>query len=229
MANRGQIRGPLGGLVRKMIDSSLKKGFRHLLWTPPAEPLPPQIILVANHHGWFDGYAAFALLERLDRPFLDWIAEYDSFPLFGHVGGMPFPPHDPAARTATVRRTIRLMREEGVSLLLFAEGVLHEGPDLLPFGRSLDLVAAKVPDARVIPCALVYAMGIHQLPECRLRLGEPVLPGADLAARTRAEVARLLDLERENPSTELLLKGTRDVNERMKFPKFPPKRAPRKR
>ena len=203
-----------------MIYRDLKRGFRHLLWTPPAEPLPPQIILVANHHGWFDGYALFALLEKLERPFLDWIAEYDSFPLFGHVGGMPFPPHDPAARTATVRRTIRLMRSEGVSLLLFAEGHLHEGPGLLPFGRSLDLIAAKVPNARVIPCAIVYAMGIHQLPEVRLRVGAPMPPGEGIGARTQAEVARLLDIECADPSRTLLVQGTRDVNERLKFPKF---------
>ncbi len=217
---RSQIRGPLGRLVRAMIYRDLRKGFRRVLWTPPPAATPRQVILVANHHGWFDGYLMFALAERLDRPILDWIAEYDSFPLFGHVGGLPFPPDDPARRTATVRKTIRLMRDEGVSLLLFAEGVLHEAPDLLPFGRSLDLVAAKVPGAAVIPCALVYAMGIHQLPEARLRVGAPVEPGPGLAARTRDAVAALLAEERERPSTELLLAGTRDVNERLKFPTF---------
>lgn len=215
-----QEEGLLGRAVAAMITRQTRKGFRHVLWTPPAAPLPRQVILVPNHHGWFDGYVMFILAKTLGRPILDWIAEYESFPLFGKVGGMPFPAGDPAARSMTVRRTIRLMRAEGRSLLLFAEGVLHTGPELLPFGRSLDVVARAVPEAAVVPVAIVYAMGIHQLPEVRIRIGEPLAPGDDLGARCRRDVAELLRQERETPSTELLLAGKRDINERLKPPNF---------
>lgn len=213
-----QETGLLGRLVAAMIRRQTAKGFRHVLWTLPTEPLPRQVILVPNHHGWFDGYLMFLAAKAIGRPILDWIAAYDSFPLFGRVGGLPFPPDEPETRVETVRRTIRRMKAEERSLLLFAEGVLHEEPELLPFGRSLEVVAKAVPDAVVIPVAIVYAMGIHQLPEARIRFGAPLERGPDLGERCRAAVAKLLQEERLRPSTEVLLPGTRDINERIKPP-----------
>lgn len=215
-----QENGVLGGLVGAMIRRQTRKGFRHILWTPPARPLPEQIILVPNHHGWFDGYVMFLAAKALQRPILDWIAEYESFPLFGKVGGMPFPPADSAVRVATVRRTIRIMLQEKRSLLLFAEGVLHAEPELLPFGRSLEVVSKAVPQAAVIPVGIVYSMGVHQLPEARVRIGEPVEQGPELSTRCRTAVEELLEKEQEEPSTNLLLSGTRDINERLRPPQF---------
>lgn len=201
-----------------MIRRQTRAGFRQVLWTPPATALPVQVILVPNHHGWFDGYLMYLAAKAVGRPILDWIAAYDSFPLFRTVGGMPFPPDDLTLRTATVRRTIRRMREERRSLLLFAEGVLHDGPGILPLGRSLEVVARAVPEAAVVPVAIVYAMGIHQRPEARVRFGEIAARGEGLGERTRTEVERLLAVERARPSTDLLLAGTRDINERIKPP-----------
>ena len=209
-----QESGAVGRMVAAMIRRQTRAGFRNVLWTPPAEQIPRQVILVANHHGWFDGYLLFLAAKALGRPVLDWIAAYESFPLFGTVGGMAFPPNDPAGRAATIKRTIRRMKGESRSLMLFAEGVLHAGPDLLPFGRSLEVVARAVPEAAVIPVGIVYAMGIHQRPEARLRFGAPVEGGEALSARTQTAVAGLLEIERRNRSEIVLLAGAPDINER---------------
>jgi 1-acyl-sn-glycerol-3-phosphate acyltransferase len=157
---------------------------------------------------------------QLGLPIVDWIQEYDAFPLFGKIGGMPFPADDPARRAATIKKTIRMMREDGRSLMLFAEGILHRPPELMTFGKSLELVAGKVPGVAVVPVSIRYEMGLHERPECFLGFGAPVEPGDRLAYRTRLEVQRLLDegavwIRHDPGRYQVLAEGTKDVNERM--------------
>lgn len=213
-----QREGILGAAVDAMLRRAVRRTFHHVDWSPPG-PLPDgPAIFVANHHGWHDGYLMYLAITALDRRVLDWIQAYDTFPLFGKIGGMPFPAEDAAVRAATIRRTVRLMREEGRSLMLFAEGVLHRPPELLPFGKSLELVAGKT-GATTVPVAIRYEMGAHERPEAYLSFGDPVAPGPDLSSRTRLAVASELDrlaarLARpESPMTRLSA-GTPDVNER---------------
>lgn len=149
----------------------------------------------------------------------DWIQEYDTFPLFGQIGGMPFPADDPARRAATIRQSIRYMQDERHSLLLFAEGVLHRPPQLLPFGKSLDMLVKRVPNVTVYPVGIRYELAMHERPECFIRFGSPIEAGPEFAQRTRLAVAAQLDriaVDRITaPETfELLHKGTADVNER---------------
>lgn len=209
----------MGLAVDRMIRRSVRKAFHTVRWQPPKEKLQAPAILVANHHGWHDGYLMYLAAIALNVRVVDWISEYDAFPLFGKIGGMRFPKDDAAARGATVKRTIRLMREEKRSLLLFAEGILHRPPGLLPFGKALEVVARSVPGVQVVPVALRYELAMHERPEAWLRFGDPVLLGDDLASRTRLAVAAGLDAlateMRFSPERyETLAKGTLDVNER---------------
>ncbi len=206
-----------------MVRRSVRARFRRVYWVPPdPKPVSPTIF-ATNHHGWFDGYLMFHALTKLEARFLDWVQEYDSFPLFGKVGCLPFPADRPEARAATVRKTIRLMREERRNLLLFAEGILHRPPDLLEFGKALELVAAKVPGVSVTPVAIRYDFAMNERPEAWIQFAGPVPLGPDLSSRTRQAVQDLLqDTDRrlrESPGDfEVLVEGTLDVNERMKFP-----------
>ena len=160
-----------------MIRRSVRKAFHTVHWLPPKETPKAPAILVANHHGWHDGYLMYLAATKLGVRVVDWIAEFDAFPLFAKVGGMRFPHDDPAARAATIRRTIRLMRDDGRSLLLFAEGVLHRPPGLMPFGKALETVAHAVPAANVIPVAIRYELAMHERPEAWVRFGEGVPRG----------------------------------------------------
>ena len=214
-----QQEGILGLAVDRMIRRSVRKAFHTVHWCPPKEPPAAPTILVANHHGWHDGYLMYLAATALGVRVVDWIAEFDAFPLFGKIGGMRFPADDPAARGATIRRTIRLMREERRSLLLFAEGTLHRPPGLMPFGKALETVARAVPEARIVPVAIRYELSMHERPEAWLRFGEEVARGDDLAARSRLAVAAGLDalaaeLRFSPDQFETLSKGTLDVNER---------------
>ena len=219
-----QHEGVLGLAVDRMIRRSVRRAFHTVHWNSPAKPQAPAI-LVANHHGWHDGYLMYLAATRMGLRFVDWIAEYGAFPLFGKVGGMPFPPEDAGVRAATIRRTIRLMREERRSLLLFAEGTLHRPPGLLPFGKALETVARAVPEVRVAPVAIRYELAMHERPEAWLRFGPEVPLGDDLAARARLAVGAGLDaLAGESrfdaARYETLARGTLDVNERWDVRRF---------
>ncbi len=208
----------VGGMIRR----SVRRSFRNVYWIPPlATPAPP-VILVPNHHGWHDGYLMYHLVTTLGLRSVDWITEFDAFPLFAKIGGMPFPVATSARRIATVKRTIRLMKKENRSLVLFAEAELHAAPELLPFGKALETVAKAVPNAAILPIAIRYEMGIHERPEAFLQIGEPIQRGGEFLERTRRAVADLL--KKPTPAEwQILVKGTPDVNERWDMRRLPRK------
>jgi len=163
---------------------------------------------------------------RLGLPVVDWIQEFDSFPFFGSIGGMPFPANDPVGRFKTIRKTIQLMRESKTSLILFAEGKLHRPDSLLPFGRALELVASKVPDVEVIPVAIRYEQALHERPEAYLSFGCPIPLGDNLSFRARLEVAAELDRLKvmslfDREKLEVIFEGVKDVNERLSMKAIP--------
>jgi 1-acyl-sn-glycerol-3-phosphate acyltransferase len=208
-----------------MIRRSVRRRFHSVYWIPPSFELRPPVIFVPNHHGWFDGYLMYHVVTQLGIPTLDWIQEYDSFPLFGKIGGMPYPLQNPRVRAATVKRTIRMMRDGKWSLLLFAEAELHYPPTLLEFGKALETVADKVTDAQVVPVAIKYEMAMHERPEAFISMGEPLVQGGGLSQRTRQRVQELLcELESairvRRDGFDLLAGGTPDVNERWSMARF---------
>jgi len=221
-----QTTGLIGKLVDGMIRRSVRKAFHTVRWIPPSAPVSQPAIFVPNHHGWHDGYLMYVALTRLGYPFLDWITEYDAFPLFGKVGGMRFPRDDAAARAATIRQTIRMLQAGKKNLLLFAESELHYPSELLPFGDALGLIAKKVPGVAIIPVAIRYEMAFHERPEAFLTFGPPVEAGPRVPERTRLAVRALLDETalkvRHRPEAfQTLLHGTKDVNERWDMRNIP--------
>lgn len=199
-----------------MIRRSVAKRFRAVYFRGATDQKPP-VVFVANHHGWHDGYLTFCLVTKLGVPTLDWIVEYGAFPAFGKIGGMPFPVGDPAARAVTVRRTVRMMRQ-GWSLVLFGDGVLRRPEEAWSVGGAVETVARHVPEATVMPLAIVYDMSLHERPEAFLSLGSPVPAGPNLRERTEEALRTELELTRQAVASgaefELLVKGTPDVNER---------------
>lgn len=214
-----QDEGLAGRAVGAMIRRSVQKQFKAVYWEPVEAP-PAPCIFVANHHGWYDGYLMYHLVTRLGRRSVDWIQEFDAFPLFAKVGGMPFRLNDPTGRAETVRRTVRLMKNEGRSLILFAEGVLHYPPEILPFGKNLATVERLVPNATIVPVAISYEFAMHERAEAFIRVGSPVsADGAREAMQTLlTENQRLI--RAESRPFEVLVKGTDSVNERLDMRRF---------
>ena len=208
-----------------MIRRSVRKRFHTVYWQPPSVELSAPVIFVPNHHGWFDGYLMFHVVKALNTSCLDWIQEFDAFPWFEKIGGMPYPLNDLKRRGVTVKKTIRMMNEKGLSLLLFAEAELHYPPELLPFGKALETVADKVPNSIVMPVAIHYEMSMHERPEAFIGFGNPVEKGPGLAERTREAVLEVLtrlrsDAKEQKSTFSVLAKGTPDVNERWDLRKW---------
>jgi len=228
--SESQAQGFIGQQVAAMIRRSLRARFHTIWWEEPGELPAAPCIYVPNHHAWHDGYVMYTALTRMHEErgrtrFYDWIQEYESFPLFGYVGGLPFPPGDAGKRAATIRKTIRRMREDSASLLLFAEQHMHRPPELREFGKALETISRQVPAASVIPVAIRYELCMHERPEAYVRFGPPVEAGPDLSRRTRNAVRRELDylravIEFHPERLTPLLAGTKDVNERLDMRRF---------
>ena len=221
-----QAEGWIGRFVDGMIRRSVRSRFHTVHWVPPSKPLPEPCIFVPNHHGWHDGYLMYHAITALRIRTLDWIQEFDAFPLFAKVGGMPFPADDATRRGATIRKTIRLMTTEKRSLILFAEQHLHRPPEVMVFGKALELVSKRVPEACVVPVGIHYELSMHERPECFMMFGTPRTGKDATPEQTRLAVKALLDelavkIKFDPEAFQVLVKGTLDVNERMDMRRVP--------
>ncbi|MDR3692727.1 MAG: 1-acyl-sn-glycerol-3-phosphate acyltransferase [Fimbriimonas sp.] len=218
-----QQSGVLGFLVGGMIRRSVRTRFRRVYWRKREQLLTSPTILYANHHGWMDGYLMFHLVMRLGLNCVDWIEEFDTFPLFAMVGGLRFSKGDILGRASTIRKTIRLMNDHGRSLVIFPEQQLHRPPDLLPFGRVLETMARHVPGVELVPVAIRYELSIHERPEAWISTGSKHSFGGLLDCQDRL-TRQLVDLRAEIARDEpfdVLADGTPDVNERWNMRRLP--------
>lgn len=207
-----------------MIRRSVRKNFRAVYWDPPTFELRHPTVFFANHHGWYDGYLMFHAVEALGVRCLDWIQEYDAFPLFGSVGGLPFPVDDPGRRAATIRKTVRALKSKTASLVLFPEQPLHYPPDVHVFGAAMELLARQVPEVVFCPVAIRYEFALHERAEGFLRFGAPVPLSRDLLTVGRDRLVDLLNGLVEDIRTgrefPVLAHGTKSVNERWDMRRF---------
>lgn len=218
-----QEEGLIGRIVGGMIRRSVRARFRNVYWRPPTSSIQPPAILYANHHGWMDGYLMFHLVRKLNLVCLDWIEEFDTFPLFTWVGGVRFAKGDTSGRALAIRRTIREL-QRGKSLVLFAEGFLHRPPQIFPLGRSLEALAKQVPNLSLVPVAIYQEMSMHERPEAWISVGQPheFVSLECSRERLQAELNRLrADVEAE-VKFDVLAAGTASINERMSMKRFRP-------
>ncbi len=219
-----QEQGVAGKLVASMIRRSVRKHFHTVYWSNAnSETLRSPAVLYANHHGWMDGYLMFHLISELGLVSVDWIEEFDSFPLFSKIGGMRFAKGDFTGRVGTIRKTIRLMQNESCSLVLFPEGTMHRPPSLLPFGGALDLIAKRVPNAVFVPIGIYYEQSMHQRPEAWISvdLVHTFHSRQDCEERLASNLENLRESVKSGHSFEILARGTKDVNERWDMRRLP--------
>jgi 1-acyl-sn-glycerol-3-phosphate acyltransferase len=217
-----QEEGIIGKIVGGMIRRSVRSRFRNVYWRPPGIKLTAPVIFYVNHHGWLDGYVMFHVITKLGIRCLDWIQEFDAFPLFSKIGGMRFTSGDLPQRVKTVRKTIKLMRTENRSLIIFPEGVMHRPPEVWQLGRSLETVAKKVPGVTLVPVSIIYEHSIHERPEAWVTVGEPHAFDSLGKCKDRLELGlfSLKSAISQGEQFDLLACGTPDVNERMSMKRF---------
>lgn len=216
-----QEQGILGRAVGAMIRRSVRQRYRNVYWRSVEPKIPAPAVLYANHHSWMDGYLMFHLALKLNLVCVDWIEEFDTFPLFKYVGGIRYPRGEVASRVAAVRQTIQEL-EKGKSLVIFPEGVLHRPPNVLPLGKAMATIARHVPQATFVPVAIAQEISMHERPEAWLSLGRPHTFESldDCHERLTCELSGLRrDVQSEVPFS-LLAPGTPSVNERMSLKRF---------
>jgi 1-acyl-sn-glycerol-3-phosphate acyltransferase len=131
------------------------------------------------------------------------------------AGHIPVPREDPRRAVRTMTRAGRIMREHGVSLLIFPEGGRSHDGVLQPFKEGAAYIAIKA-QAPLIPVAIigtheVLAMGsaVFHAGRVRVQIGDPIptegLTLRDRGALTEAarqQIAELLGTEAGvNPRT----------------------------
>jgi len=211
---------PVPWLVDRLIRSGLRRTFRRVCWVGPWPPRLPDgpVIAYANHHHYYDGHLGWLLFrEHLGRPTTVWMAEWRRFPFFGAVGAQPFPPDDPSARAATVRRTARRFQKNPQTVLLYyPEGELRRPDDGLgPFSTSPERMARLYPTAVWWPLAVHVTWDGHAAPTAYLRGGPPHAADGSERQRLARQWAALKGSS--TAPTHVLLDGTRDAAERWSF------------
>jgi 1-acyl-sn-glycerol-3-phosphate acyltransferase len=216
----------MSGLARRfayhLLERSLRRAFRQIVWVGELSPLPPDrpVVLLANHHLFHDAQVLGWMITRvLRRHGIVWMEELDRFPFLAPLGPLPFPAANAARRVTTIRRTIREMhRDPSTVLLYFPEGELHDADDGVgPFPASrLTRLQRALPAASWWPVALRLG-GSHE--------ARPIvwLTGAEPQPRIRGterETLKALLRQLEAPARKrltVLLEGEPGPHERWDF------------
>ncbi|BFH77042.1 lysophospholipid acyltransferase family protein (plasmid) [Thermus thermophilus] len=200
----------LGLLVEALLLRSLKGSLRgvYLRGEAPTGPL----VLVLNHHGFFDGHLVWLLGKLYRKPLSLLVAEENlkGFPVLKLAG---------ALEAGRVREALRrLGRGEWVAL--FPEGEMRYPGPLGPLREGARWLARKA-GVSLLPVALRVVLRGYEHPEAFVWIGKPVPPGEEAGAL--GELLQALDAllaqthPREVPEGfREVLRGRRSLEERVR-------------
>jgi 1-acyl-sn-glycerol-3-phosphate acyltransferase len=165
------------------------------------EKLDPRrgYVLVANHASYFDTPAVLSSIPLQFRFFAK--KGLFSIPFLGghlrRAGHLPVVRDDPRASLKTMGEGARMVRERGISLLLFPEGG-RTPATMRPFREGAAYIAIKS-GAPVVPIGILHTRKILPMGSAMVRPGEiGVLVGdpietAGMTLRDRARLNRMLE------------------------------------
>jgi 1-acyl-sn-glycerol-3-phosphate acyltransferase len=136
------------------------------------------LIVFANHSSWWDPMVSVLLAETL-LPGRKHYAPMDAaalmrYPILGKIG--VFPVEMATARgAAQFLRTSQAILADGGVVWITPQGRFADSRERpLGFKSGLGALAARTPEALVIPLAIEYTFWDERLPETLLRFGKPV-------------------------------------------------------
>jgi 1-acyl-sn-glycerol-3-phosphate acyltransferase len=163
------------------------------------------LIVYANHSSWWDPMVSVLLAQTL-LPGSSHYAPMDAdalkrYPILRRIG--IFPVEMASARgAAQFLRTSQAILSAGGVLWVTPQGRFSDPREpQLAFKAGLGALAARVPEAKLLPLAIEYTFWDERLPEALLHFGEPV----SIATGTGAEAATR-QLESALAAAMLLLK-----------------------
>ena len=175
------------------------------------------LIFVSNHHSWYDVFALAAVVPRRFR----FVAkkELERLPLFGRAwkaaGHISVDRSNRVSAIQSLDEAGRLIREDGGSVILFAEGTRSRDGKLLPFKKGAFMLALHT-GIDIVPTAVCWTREILPKGGWRIRpgpimvrFGEPVRT-ADFAVAERDALMkevrqRIEDLLAEAPPAPQLV------------------------
>lgn len=173
------MQGPLGPTKRHIqkhwiapmlpmvVRRSMRRGLTGVWWRSDKDPTLPDgpVLLLGNHHSWWDLYLAGWLTQHLDRPMVGLMnpERLASFPFFETYGAVP------ADRP---RPFVRRVRDGAVGVVFPEAGVRRPGQVVL---TKLELERIErlgcLTNAPYVPLAIRVLMRGGQQPEAYLWLG----------------------------------------------------------
>lgn len=216
----------MGRLARRvgyrLLERTLRRALRRIVWVGDFSPPPADTpaVLLANHHLFHDALVLGWIIARvLGRRGIVWMEELDRFPFLAPLGPLPFPADDPARRITTIRRSIRAMRgDPRTALLYFPEGELHDADDgVAPFPPDrLMRLAQALPTAWWWPVALRLGGAHEARPIVWVTGAEPQRDVRGTERETLETLLRRLAAPAASPQT-VLLEGKPGPHERWDF------------
>ena len=210
--------------VEAVIRRDLRSTFRRVVWAArePVELPDGPVVLYANHHYIHDTYLLWLLAVRtLGRPALVWMEEWGRVPIFAPLGALPFPADEPAARSRTIRETVRRMRaERDTVLFLYPEGRMGP-PDagLAPLRADMSRLARVLPEETTwVPAGIHVTWWGEGRPTAVTAFGaphaEPDGAEADRLETVMASLRFVRPADTIDGSCRVLLEGRRGLDER---------------
>ncbi|MDQ1741173.1 MAG: hypothetical protein QOE53_2825 [Pseudonocardiales bacterium] len=168
-------------------------------------------VWAANHHSWWDGFLAAAVLRQQRRPAAllmdsDNLSDYR---FLATIGVIP---------TGRPRQALESLRD-GRVLVIFPESELRPAGPLAELAPGAEWLARRAP-APLVPVAVRVAARGHQYSEGLIDIGPPCAPGrlaAELAERLAGLDAAIAGAEPREPMPGFarVLAGRRSWDERI--------------
>lgn len=186
-AGDAAIRHAVTGNLASLRGHALTAGFTQLVrrglrgvWVRGELP-PGGVVWAANHHSWWDGFVASAVLHAEHRP-AALLMDSDNLRAFGFLNSAG------AISARRPRQAMQLLRD-GRVLIIFPEGELRSPGPLRSAARGAAWFGIHAP-AAVVPVAVRVISRGHQYSEALVDIRPQVSP-AELPAALAAAVGEL--------------------------------------
>jgi len=197
--------------LRKHFHAIHLEGLEHLQAVPLSQP----VIIVANHHTWWDGF--FAALLAGETPLRKYHVVQEErhlqrYLFFRYAGVFGIDLSRPAASLPGLRHALQILAQPRNVVWIFPEGLLTSPTAPFQIRGGAELLAKKS-GAAILPCYLRVAGRGESRPAALIRLGAPI-PAKQIGA-TLEEMRRAThdfeDPQREWPHPPLL-RGRSSIN-----------------
>ncbi|MEO8288088.1 MAG: lysophospholipid acyltransferase family protein [Chloroflexota bacterium] len=175
---------------RLLIKPSLRRAFGGIYAAidPAAlrlrKPAPYPVIFCMTHSGWYDGYIASVLNERVfhhDDYLMMEEANLARYFFFTWMGVFGVDRENVRSALASIEYISEVLSEgENRSLFMFPQGTMRH-PDARPIKlySGIATIARKVGKCAIVPMAIRYDFLMEQAPDAFVRLGAPVMVDTD--------------------------------------------------